>query len=72
VATVIALAIAVILAQLPGLAIMFGIWIIVMAVAFYLKGRFGGLTGDTYGAINEIAEVCVLILVCLLAHIRGG
>jgi len=70
VATVIALAITVILAQLSGLVIMFGISIIVMAVAFYLKGRFGGLTGDTYGAINEIAEVCVLIMVCLLAHTR--
>jgi len=70
VATVIALPIAVIPAQLSGLIIMFGVWIIVMAVAFYLKGRFGGLTGDTYGAINELAEVLVLILVCLLAHIR--
>lgn len=69
VATVIALAIAVIPAQLFGLVIMLGVWIIVTAIAFYLKGRFGGLTGDTYGAINEIAEVLVLILVCLLAHI---
>jgi adenosylcobinamide-GDP ribazoletransferase len=69
VATVIALAIAVMPAQLAGLVIMFGVWIIVTAIAFYLKGRFGGLTGDTYGAINEIAEVLVLILVCLLAHI---
>lgn len=74
VATVVALVVAVILAQLAGLVIMFGIWIIVMAMAFYLKGRFGGLTGDTYGAINEIAEVLVLILVCLLAHFQwpGG
>lgn len=69
VATVIALAIAVIPAQLFGLVIMLGVWIIVTAIAFYFKGRFGGLTGDTYGAINEIAEVLVLILVCLLTHI---
>jgi len=47
---------------------MFGIWIIVMVVATYLKRKFSGLTGDTYGAINEVAEACVLILVCLLAH----
>ena len=53
---------------LAGLAIMFGIWIIVMVVATYLKRKFSGLTGDTYGAINEVAEACVLILVCLLAH----
>jgi adenosylcobinamide-GDP ribazoletransferase len=48
---------------------MLSTWVIVMAMAFYLKGKFGGLTGDTYGAINEVAEVLVLILVCLLAHV---
>ena len=69
VATLITLAVAVILAPLAGLVIMFGIWIIAMATAFYLKGKFGGLTGDTYGAINEVAEVLVLILICLLAHV---
>lgn len=69
VATIIALAIAVIPAQLAGLVIMFGVWIIVTVTASYLKSRFGGLTGDTYGAINEMTEVLVLILVCLLAHI---
>ena len=69
VATVIALALAVILSQLSGLFIMFATWVIVMAVAFYLKGKFGGLTGDTYGAINEVAEVLVLIFACLLAHV---
>lgn len=69
VATVITLAIAVMPAQLPGLIIMFGLWIMVTAVAFFLNTRFGGLTGDTYGAINEVAEVLVLILTSLLAHI---
>jgi adenosylcobinamide-GDP ribazoletransferase len=69
VATVITLAVAVILAQLAGFVIMLAIWVMALAVATYLKGKFGGLTGDTYGAINEVAEVCVLILVCLLAHI---
>ncbi len=69
VATLIALVAAVILAQLSGFVIMLAIWVIALAVATYLKGKFGGLTGDTYGAINEVAEVCILILVCLLAHI---
>ena len=68
VATLIALVAAVILAQLSGFVIMLAIWVIALAVATYLKGKFGGLTGDTYGAINEAAEVCILILVCLLAH----
>ncbi len=68
-ATLIALAVAIVLAQLMGAAIMLGIWIIVAAMAAYLKRKFSGLTGDTYGAINEVAEVCVLILVLLLARL---
>lgn len=67
-ATVITLAVMAILFQLAGVVIMFGIWIIVVALAAYLKRKFSGLTGDTYGAINEVSEVCVLILVILLAH----
>jgi len=67
-ATLIALAVAVILARLAGLVIMLSIWVIVIAMAAYLKRKFSGLTGDTYGAINEVTEVCVLILVCLLAQ----
>ena len=76
IATVITLAVAIGLARLAnityfylaGLAIMLAIWVIVVAMATYLKRKFAGLTGDTYGAINEVAEVCVLILVCLLAY----
>ncbi len=75
-ATVITLVVAIGLARwanvtyfyLAGLAIMLGVWVIVVAMATYLKRKFSGLTGDTYGAINEMAEVSVLILVCLLAH----
>ena len=68
IATLIALAVVVVLARLAGLVIMFGIWVIVIAMAAYLKRKFSGLTGDNYGAINEVTEVCVLVLVCLLAH----
>jgi len=76
IATIVTLALAIGLTRLAnivdfylvGIVIMFGIWVIVTAVAAYLKRKFSGLTGDTYGAINEIAEVCVLIIVSLLAH----
>ena len=78
IATLITLAVAIGLARvanityfyLAGFVIMLGVWVIVIAMATYLKRRFSGLTGDTYGAINEVAEVCVLVLVCLLAHNR--
>ncbi len=62
IATLIALAIATSMAcfasiayfYLAGLAIMFGIWVVVVIVAAYLKSKFAGLTGDTYGLINEV------------------
>lgn len=71
IATVITLVIATGLGwPLAGLAIMLGTWIMTMVVANYLKRKFSGLTGDTYGAINEIAEVSVLILLTLMTHNR--
>jgi adenosylcobinamide-GDP ribazoletransferase len=76
IATVIALAVAIGVAwwadvsyfYLAGLAVMFAIWVVVVVMAAYLRRKFAGLTGDTYGAINEVAEVGVLILICLLAY----
>jgi adenosylcobinamide-GDP ribazoletransferase len=70
IATVIALLVAGILLQLTGLIIMLIIWAGVLVMAAYLKARFGGLTAESYGAINEVAEVCLLSLFCLLTHIR--
>ena len=75
-ATVIALAISIVLARLAGFvhffvagaAIMLAVWVIITVVAAFFKKMFAGLTGDTYGAIDEIAEVSVLLLVILLAY----
>jgi len=36
---------------------------------FYSKSKFAGLTGGNYGAINEVAEVTVLIMICLLVQV---
>ena len=72
VATFITLAVAIVLIplfHLVGLAVMFGVWVITVIMATYFKGKFSGLTGDNYGAINELAEVCVLILVVMLASL---
>jgi len=68
-ATVITVAIAAVMAQLVGLAIMLFIWVVTVAVAAYFKSKFNGLTGDNYGAINEVAEVSVLIFVTILAQL---
>jgi len=46
-----------------------GTWIIIVIAAAYFKSKFSGLTGDNYGAINELAEVSVLILVVMLSSL---
>lgn len=58
--------------SLFGLLLIFGVWIITTAFSFYLKYKFAGLTGDTYGAINEVAEVMALIFVIVLFEIGLG
>ncbi|MBI4187639.1 MAG: adenosylcobinamide-GDP ribazoletransferase [Chloroflexi bacterium] len=55
---------------LAGLVIMLVIWVVVVIMAGYLQRKLSGLTGDTYGAINEVAELSVLILMVLLAYNR--
>ncbi len=67
IATLIALAVSAALMRLWGLAVMAAIWLIIVIMAAYIRRRLGGLTGDTYGAINEVIEVCALILIPLLA-----
>jgi len=67
-ATLITLAVVVVSARLVGLVIMLGTWVIVIVAAAYFRRKFAGLTGDNYGAISELAEVCVLVMVCLLTY----
>lgn len=67
-ATLITVAVVAILAKLIGLAIIFVLWVITAVMAAYFKSKFSGLTGDNYGAINEISEVSVLVFIALLAN----
>ena len=53
--------------HLAGFMVIFGVWVITVTSATYLKGKFSGLSGDTYGAINEVVEMSVLILIIILA-----
>ena len=74
-ATVIALIIAVGSLKLWGLALWWGLalmaalWLIIFGIASYFRSRLGGLTGDNYGAINEIAEVLALLLIILIRRL---
>jgi len=56
----------------PGFILIGGVIIITTGLAFYLKYKFAGLTGDTYGAINEVAEVTALLLVIVMATKAPG
>jgi len=69
VATIIAIVVAALAMKLVGLVILAIVLIITIALAIYFKKTFSGLTGDNYGAINEISEVSVLILVNFFVHL---
>jgi adenosylcobinamide-GDP ribazoletransferase len=67
IATFLTLLLAVILFPTAGPVIAAGAWIISTLAALYIKNQIGGLTGDSYGAINEIAFVTVLLVMNILA-----
>ena len=66
IATVIALVVTVTILKLWALALIAALWLFIFGIASYFRSRLGGLTGDVYGAINEISEVLVLLLVILI------
>jgi len=66
IATFIAVVLAVILFQIAGLVIVAITLLIVTLAALYFKRQLRGLTGDTYGAINEIAFIAVLLTINML------
>jgi len=48
-----------------GLALIFMVWVVAAAAGLFLQRKFAGLTGDSYGAINEVTQVFVLLYFCL-------
>ncbi|UCD07963.1 MAG: adenosylcobinamide-GDP ribazoletransferase [Dehalococcoidales bacterium] len=70
IATLITLGISIFLAWWAGLdyyyIVAIGItgmtWILIVAASEYFRRKFDGLTGDTYGAINELAEIGILLI----------
>jgi adenosylcobinamide-GDP ribazoletransferase len=53
--------------SLTGFIMIVGVWVVTALFALYLRGKLGGLTGDTYGAVNEVGEAAAL-LVALIAY----
>jgi len=66
IATAIATAASLATFWLAGIAIMLFVWAIAYGIAALLKSKLGGLTGDSYGAIIEVSEVLVLVMVIVL------
>jgi adenosylcobinamide-GDP ribazoletransferase len=66
IASVVSLIPAVVLFKVAGVVIMAGVWITVTIAAIYLKSQLRGLTGDTYGAINELATSVAFLLITML------
>lgn len=64
-ATAVVLISSLLLLRLHGLIVMAGVFGLTLALAWYLHRKLSGLTGDTYGAINEAMEALSLILIPL-------
>jgi adenosylcobinamide-GDP ribazoletransferase len=70
IATIIALIITVALLKWWGLVLMAALWLIAFGIAGYFRSRLGGLTGDNYGAINELSEVLILLFIILIGRLQ--
>ncbi len=57
----VSLAVFVFLAGFKGIVIFWACLFIIFLFISYIKKRIGGMTGDTTGAVSEVAEVSVLI-----------
>jgi len=69
-ASVVTLALSLLCCGLWGLAILAGVLLMALLFNSGVTRSIGGLTGDTYGALCEVEEVCVLATVVILGE-RG-
>jgi adenosylcobinamide-GDP ribazoletransferase len=49
-----------------GLGLVALVWLLTMAIAWWVRRRIPGLTGDVYGAINELTELGGLLFLLLI------
>lgn len=67
-ASAIAILVSFALLGIKGIIIMIVIGLFTLGSARFLKVKIGGVTGDSFGAVNEISEVLVLILVLVFLN----
>jgi len=63
---IISLVIVLITGQLIGLIVWIAVTLISMLLGYWITQSLGGLTGDTYGAIEELTESIALLLLVML------
>ena len=51
-----------------GLATGACVWLLTIIIAWWVRRRIPGLTGDVYGAINELSEVGALLCILLIVE----
>ncbi len=66
IASFLALVPSVLLMTWKGIALLGFLCGIIFGIGRFIQSRIGGLTGDNYGAVNEIAEVLTLLLIIML------
>jgi adenosylcobinamide-GDP ribazoletransferase len=62
-----ALVASLLLAGVAGILLLATATAVAWGLGHWMAGLLGGLTGDTYGAVNEVAEVAVLLLAVAIA-----
>jgi adenosylcobinamide-GDP ribazoletransferase len=65
-ALIVTLAIAFYVYRTVGIIMVFIAGIFVVLFGKFVKGKIGGITGDTLGAMNELTEVLVLLSFCFV------
>ncbi|MCF6150378.1 MAG: adenosylcobinamide-GDP ribazoletransferase [Candidatus Kuenenia sp.] len=60
-ASIIPLVLMLYLFRLKGLAVCAIIVVLTLFIIWYIKRKIGGMTGDTLGALNEVAEIIFLV-----------
>ena len=62
-----ALVASLLLTGVAGILLMATATAVAWGLGRWMAGLLGGLTGDTYGAVNEVAEVAVLLVAVAIA-----
>src|SRR5438270_111467 len=65
-AAIVTLAIVLLAGQLSGLIVWMAVTTIALILGSAIARSIGGLTGDSYGAIEEVAEVVALLVLIML------